>query len=274
MDQSPDDHKKDYTLFAQEEEVITQARDMVAKLEQVAGGVRSLADAYGRQFHEQRKMLRMSDRIQLELHRANQRLAEQAEELKTLNAALKAEIEQRKTLEEKLRDLATTDSLTGLFTRRRFFELGLTELHRKARNDLPLSLMLLDLDHFKRINDRHGHAVGDEVLVGMARVGRDNLRDVDVFGRLGGEEFGVILPGADLNMARRIAERFREALARWNIPKDGDVVSVTVSIGLTEIGSQETALENPLSRADKALYYAKRLGRNRAAAWEELPPDA
>jgi predicted signal transduction protein with EAL and GGDEF domain len=122
MNGPPDDKKKDYTLFAQEEEVMCHAQDMLDKLEQVAVGVRFLSDAYGKQYREQQKMLRMSDRIQLELHRANQRLAAQAEELKTLNVTLTAEIEQRKQLERRLRDMATTDSLTGLLTRRRFFE--------------------------------------------------------------------------------------------------------------------------------------------------------
>lgn len=272
MSQEVENKKKDYTLFAQEEEVICQASDMVGKLEEVAGGVRGLAEAYDRQYREQQKLLRLSDRIQLELHKANQRLADQAEELKALNAALTLEIEQRKKLEDELRLLATTDSLTGLLTRRRFLELGHRELLRKARNGSPLSILLMDLDHFKRVNDRFGHAAGDQVLAAMAKVGRAGLREVDLLGRLGGEEFGAVLPDAGLETARQVAERLREALAGWKYQQEAHEVTVTVSIGITEVTPDDKTLDTAFSRADKALYRAKATGRNRGVAWEDLTP--
>ena len=254
---------KDYTLFAHEEEVMAQVGEMLAKLDQVAEGVNHLAKAYGRQFNEQQKLVRFSDRMQLELHEANQRMTEQADELTDLNLALTAEIEQRKKLEEELRHLASTDSLTGLLTRRRFFELGAAELARMNRRKKPISIIIMDLDYFKRINDQYGHAVGDQVLASVGRLYRTKLREFDIIGRLGGEEFGLVLPETDLEAARLIAERFRRELRtlQWN--QQDQTLTVTASMGLAQLQSAEQTLEEAFSRADSALYQAKALGRDR-----------
>ena len=269
MKQPVNTKKKDYTLFAKEEGVMDHAKRMQDMLEDVASGVRNLADAYGRQFSEQQRMLRLSDRIQLELHKANHKLAEQADELKQLNQALTAEINQRKKLEQELITLASTDSLTGLLTRRQFFELGQRELSRKARSGASLSVLLTDLDHFKRINDLYGHAAGDKVLSAVGELFRTQLRDIDLVGRLGGEEFGVLLPEAELHVAKNIAERLCGALADSSCLHNGQKILATMSIGISEVDSDETGLENAFSRADKALYLAKEQGRNQCVVWEQ-----
>ena len=269
MTQSNNGDKKDYTLFAREEEVIGHARQMKNMLDEVASGVNDLADAYAQQYLEQQRMLRLSDRIQLELHRANQKLAEQARELKDLNLALTTEISRRETLEQELRTLATTDSLTGLLTRRHFLELGMRELRRKLRNDSELSVLVIDLDHFKQINDSYGHAAGDKVLSAIGELCRSQLREVDLVGRLGGEEFGVLLPDAGLELAGQIAERLRQTQASFTCSHGGKPISVTMSIGVSGVGPEEKALENAFSRADKALYLAKEKGRNQCVVWEE-----
>lgn len=267
--QNPD---KDYTLFAHEEEMIVQVGEMLTKLDQVAQGVNHLAKAYGRQFHEQQKLVRFSDRMQLELHEANQRMSEQADELTSLNHALTVEIEQRKKLEEELRHLASTDSLTGLLTRRRFFELGAAELARMNRREQAVSIIIMDLDHFKLINDHYGHAVGDQVLTEIGQLCRTKLREFDIIGRLGGEEFGVVLPEADLEAARLIAERFRLELQtlRWD---QGDrTLTVTASMGLAQLRPTDQSLEQAFYRADKALYQAKAEGRDRIVGYSDQSP--
>ena len=270
MKQSSPCDKNSYTLFAKEEEVIGHARQMQEMLREVASGVNSLADAYAKQFHEQQRMLRLSDRIQLELHRANQKLAEQAEELKGLNLALSAEISQRKKLEQELVTLATTDSLTGMLTRRHFFELGTRELKRQSRTGSSLSVILIDLDHFKLINDCHGHAAGDKVLSAIGELCRTQLREVDLVGRLGGEEFGVLLPDAGFEAAQQIAERLRQATAEFSFSYQQAQITVTMSLGISEVDHKETVLQNALTRADKALYLAKEQGRNQCVVWERL----
>ncbi len=133
---------------------------------------------------------------------------------------------------------------------------------------MALSVMLLDIDHFKGINDCFGHACGDEVLVSMAGVGRINLRAGDIFGRLGGEEFGVILPESDLEMARQISERLRAALAEWRQERNGQEVSITASIGITVLSPEETSLETAFSRGTSPVP-GQRPGRNQVVAWED-----
>ena len=262
------DDEKDYSLFDQEEKILAQAEEMVLKLKEVGDWVNFLAVAFRKQYREQQRMVRLSDRMQLDLHSANQQLAEQAVELKSLNRALNEEIEGRKKLEDHLRTLATTDSLTGLLTRRSLFEMGEREIRRNVRNGLPLSFMLIDLDHFKMVNDKFGHAAGDEALVVFAEIGAKVLRSTDILGRLGGEEFGVILPEADLDSAFLIAERYRKEFASRPISFQGQEVMVTISIGVTELLSKEDTLEKAFTRADQALYLAKARGRNRTITWE------
>ena len=160
-------------------------------------------------------------------------------------------------------ELATTDSLTGVYNRRTFKELAEPLLSRARRTRTPVSLLLLDLDHFKRVNDTHGHLAGDEVLAGFARLARLCLRKEDLLARFGGEEFVVLLPGTSEAAAVALAERIREEIADTPMHTGASDVSVTVSVGLAgESGERLPTLEALLARADEALYAAKAQGRN------------
>ena len=179
-----------------------------------------------------------------------------------LNHALRREVSERRHLQEELERLANTDSLTGLPSRRFFMMQLASELARRQRYGHPLSLLMLDLDHFKQINDQWGHAVGDEALRVFADSVQCCLRTQDMAGRIGGEEFAIFLPETDETVARPVAERIRGKMEQAKIATaDGNCV-VTVSIGLTQAEDSDD-LESLLRRADKALYAAKQGGRNR-----------
>ncbi|MBX3728109.1 MAG: PAS domain S-box protein [Candidatus Sumerlaeia bacterium] len=165
----------------------------------------------------------------------------------------------RKQLEE----MAQTDPLTGANNRRRFSELGGNELVRARRYGRPLSVLLMDIDHFKKVNDTHGHDAGDKVLKRMTTACVGALRTSDVFGRLGGEEFAAVLPEADGPIARTLAERLRLTLANTDVNLGDKVLRFTVSIGCVTVRTDQETLEDMLNRADEALYQAKRMGRNR-----------
>jgi diguanylate cyclase (GGDEF)-like protein len=167
--------------------------------------------------------------------------------------------------DEETTRLATTDPLTGVFNRRTFIELAEQELARARRTDTALSLMMLDLDHFKRVNDTYGHLVGDEVLVAFTKLVRECVRRSDLVVRYGGEEFCVLLPATPLAAATALAERIRNATAATTLTTLP--FRVTVSIGLTTYtGGAHTVLGDLLGRADEALYRAKDEGRNRVIA--------
>ena len=175
---------------------------------------------------------------------------------------LNQEIARRRELEKELRALASVDGLTGINNRRHFLELGEKELARAQRYDHPLSLMMMDVDHFKRVNDTYGHAAGDEVLKLMAEICAANLRGPDLLGRLGGEEFAVILPECGIEAAEHAAERLRRTLAAVEVPSDRGPITFTISIGVVARNAGED-LAAALERADKAMYAAKQGGRDR-----------
>ncbi len=182
--------------------------------------------------------------------------------------ALQAHQDTLRGMMRQLEDLAATDELTGLFNRRHFLRLAGRELEslRKGRQH---GLALLDLDHFKLINDIHGHAAGDRVLQTFAAVARACLRDGDVVARYGGEEFVLLLPNTDADQFTACCERLREAFSRAE-PLGLQVSNLSVSIGLTLLSADDD-LDEALHRADQALYQAKRNGRNRCAAtWEDV----
>ena len=258
-------NRPSFSLFDTEEEVLRQSEGMLGKLDEVAGGVRALADAYRTGYREQRRLVRLSDRMQLDLQTANQELARHADALADLNRQLQAEIEVRRRLEDELRVLASTDELTGAASRRHLFELARHEIDRRDRTGAPLSLLLIDLDQFKAVNDSRGHAAGDEALRRFASTCREQLRRGDVFARAGGEEFALLLPATTSTAATDVAERIRAAVAAIPIECDGQRFSITVSIGVSQVAGGETTLDRALSRADKALYAAKRSGRNRVS---------
>lgn len=175
--------------------------------------------------------------------------------------------EQREALAQALavnRDLATRDELTALPNRRAMQDLMELERRRNLRNGRPLLLAQLDIDHFKRVNDTHGHATGDRALQAFAGIVRASVRDTDVLARWGGEEFVLLLSDTRINDARDLLERVRAAVAAMEIPHTSGTLSLTVSAGLAQHVPHDT-LELTLERADLALYTAKSLGRNRVA---------
>ena len=164
------------------------------------------------------------------------------------------------------REQARTDDLTKLANRRAFVELGRAALDQAKRYNRPLSLVLFDIDHFKRVNDSRGHAAGDEVLRRVAALVASAVRASDTAGRLGGEEFGVLLPETPLAEARLFAERLREGIRAQAITHDGAEMHVSCSFGVAQAGPQTTTLDGLLGAADAALYRAKQSGRDRVEA--------
>jgi diguanylate cyclase (GGDEF)-like protein len=164
-----------------------------------------------------------------------------------------------------MRRLATIDSLTGMLNRRAFFEQADSARQLGMRLRQPVALLMLDIDHFKQLNDNFGHACGDEALKTFADTARGVLREQDVIGRLGGEEFGLVLPGTTLDGALDAAERLRVAMIRAPAAACAPGYRMTVSIGVVLIDAGE-ALTAALARADHALYAAKSAGRNRVEA--------
>lgn len=198
----------------------------------------------------------------LRTHRLQRKQFWELMEERRLRQALEQEVERRERLEAELRQLATTDPLTGAWNRRHFLELSAKEVNRSRRYGRPLAVMLIDIDNFKRINDTLGHAAGDQVLTRLARILRRTLRKPDAFGRLGGDEFAVLAPELDEDAARQMAERLREAM---EVTLPGGDFAVTISIGVAAWDEAEDSIEPAMYRADRALYRSKHQGRNRVA---------
>jgi diguanylate cyclase (GGDEF)-like protein len=175
------------------------------------------------------------------------------------------------TLQLELERLADTDSLTGLANRRHFMTLAERELGRAVRYGGPLAVLMMDIDHFKKVNDSHGHRSGDVVLRRLAEVCRLNLRELDVLGRIGGEEFAIVLPHTTGEGGVEVAERLRAALESTAVVlQSGVELHFTVSIGVSMLVGAEATVDTLLNQADQALYEAKRSGRNRVlTAWKE-----
>ncbi|MEY2632718.1 MAG: hypothetical protein RIR00_1372 [Pseudomonadota bacterium] len=174
-----------------------------------------------------------------------------------------SDISQRVALEEKLRQMAYFDVLTGALSRHRFLDLAGHEVQRVQRSKQYFSLLMIDLDHFKAVNDKYGHAAGDTVLRVFAERCKSILREVDLFSRFGGEEFVALLPMTNLQGGLLVAERLRREIAGMGIACGERYLSITISIGITEHDPNQGSLQYDLSRADKALYQAKTGGRNR-----------
>jgi diguanylate cyclase (GGDEF)-like protein/PAS domain S-box-containing protein len=173
------------------------------------------------------------------------------------------DITERKENERKLERLATTDPLTRLCNRRAFIEHLHDEMRLSRRLHHESALMMIDFDHFKQINDQYGHHAGDEVLQHFARLTSGCLRETDLLGRLGGEEFALLLPGTNLQGALHLAERIRLLLEQNPTQTDEQRIPMTLSIGVTLLQNEDADTSTALSRADKALYQAKNGGRNR-----------
>lgn len=170
----------------------------------------------------------------------------------------------------RLRRMATTDQLTGLYTRAHFDQALEQELKLARYLGLPLSLVMLDADHFKLVNDTHGHPGGDAVLAALGRVLRESLRSGDLAARIGGEEFALLLPRSDAAQAQGLAEKVRQAVAGLAIPYREHALGITVSLGLTsQDPAQPLGADEMMLRADHALYRAKGEGRNRVCLWSQ-----
>lgn len=225
-------------LLARNEE----QRGRLEKLVRISDGYHSVSRTqnldlireYDRQIMRLEKLARISDRYQSQLIHLN----------------------------EELKALTLRDPLTGIGNRRYMSERLREEVERARRLGAGFSLAVLDIDHFKNVNDVHGHEVGDEVLCRVADVVRATLRDYDVFARWGGEEFVIALPESALATAVSVCQRVRESVAAMRVERRGIVVSVTVSLGLTEHRNGEAPAET-INRADVALRQAKAAGRNR-----------
>jgi diguanylate cyclase (GGDEF)-like protein len=176
---------------------------------------------------------------------------------------LQRDLTVQKRVQDELYRLATTDPLTNIANRRAFFERGAIEVDKARRYSRPLSLVMFDIDHFKRLNDTYGHESGDVVLKGVASRALGILRQVDLLGRLGGEEFAVALPETSAKRAGEVAERLRLQIAAnpYHLP-NGEAFT-SASFGVATLGSSHDTLETLLRRADEALYRAKGGGRNR-----------
>jgi diguanylate cyclase (GGDEF)-like protein len=176
------------------------------------------------------------------------------------------DVTELKRLQTRLEEISTHDELTGLFNRRYLVEFANRAIDEAKFEGWELSLVILDLDHFKDVNDSHGHIVGDQALVAAARVCRQSIRDGDIVGRLGGEEFLALMPRTKLDVACKIAERMRRSLEENSVVFEGHEIRVTASFGVASIGPYCQTLEDILITADKGLYKAKELGRNRVCA--------
>jgi diguanylate cyclase (GGDEF)-like protein/PAS domain S-box-containing protein len=173
------------------------------------------------------------------------------------------DINERKQVEHQLKQQATTDGLTGVVNRRYFLELAAREIRRALRLKQALALALIDIDYFKHINDTYGHAVGDEALLAVTHIFQHNIREIDIFGRFGGDEFVLLLPETSLSQARLIVERLCRALTAQPVDLSGKAVPITLSVGIAGLANATDAWEALLERADRALYQAKEAGRNR-----------
>lgn len=177
---------------------------------------------------------------------------------------------QRVSLYEKVQELAITDGLTRLLVRRRFMERMQEELERSLSYNLKLSVLMLDIDHFKDYNDRYGHLVGDVVLRDTAAIIKNSLGDVDLACRYGGEEFCVILPETNKKGGLRVGERIRWAIENHSFKAYDEVTNVSISIGISTFPDDSVLMEELIDNADKALYQAKETGRNRVCDYAQL----
>lgn len=225
-------------------------------------------DAYARfsSFHDLKEAAATFDaEMKLKTLAALQRVESARREVefhRNRNEVLEKEIEERRLAQAELERLAVTDSLTGLLNRRRFFDGLEAELARARRYDRALSVLMVDVDHFKLVNDSLGHRAGDSALITVARRIESGLRDSDLACRYGGEEFAILLPEADLEEARQAAERLRSLVSAEPMVAADSHFKVTVSVGVACLDAEEGA-EAFLERSDRALYRAKAQGRDR-----------
>jgi diguanylate cyclase len=204
------------------------------------------------------------------LHEVQEALAAQKQVLQNANAVLNDQITKIHDLQEKLREQANRDSLTGLFNRRYLEGTLEREIARCKREDTPIAMLLLDIDHFKLINDTYGHQAGDEVLRALARILQDSARVEDIVCRYGGEEFLLVLPKMPLDAARERGEQLRRLFAETPMTYVDRRIRITTSIGISATSTHSETAESLIRCADEALYLAKQNGRNRVVAFGDV----
>ena len=204
------------------------------------------------------------------LHEVQDAVDLQKRTLEDANQALHEQIGKINDLQEKLREQANRDSLTGLFNRRYLEGTLERELSRCKREGAPLTMLLLDIDHFKLVNDTYGHPAGDEVLRVFARALQESARTEDIVCRYGGEEFLLVLPKMSLAVARGRAAQLLELFRKTTVAFESKRIPVTTSIGIASVPDHATGVENLIRCADQALYRAKSTGRDRAVAFNEF----
>jgi diguanylate cyclase (GGDEF)-like protein len=210
-----------------------------------------------RRLERERVARKQAERITEERSRELYTTIEQLQRTAAENARLFQEVER----------LSSIDPLTGLYNRRHFNAAAQVEFARAIRFGLKLAAMMMDIDHFKSVNDRFGHATGDAVLIGVARVCLAAIRLPDLHARYGGEEFCFLLPETDLAGAVTLAERLRAEVAGLRFEANDEGFGVTASVGVAEWQADTDSVEALLVRSDHALYQAKQSGRNRVVAW-------
>lgn len=187
---------------------------------------------------------------------------EEVENLSILAEQLALEVK-KISLYEKVQELAITDGLTGIYVRRHFLERLGEEIPRAKKHNLKLSVLMIDLDHFKQCNDTYGHLVGDIVLKEIAKIMKEHIRQVDLLGRYGGEEFVIALPDTDKNSAAHVADRIRQSVERYRFKAYDETIAMTISAGIATCPDDGNDVAALIDRADQALYKAKAQGRNR-----------
>ena len=199
--------------------------------------------------------------VTITIHRNFRRYWANKQERDFDNSRLRQEIRQRERLEVELKRQAMTDTLTNIDNRRSVLEHLSREVKRAQRQHNPLSVINFDIDLFKHINDEFGHDVGDRVLIDVARLVEERIRESDIFGRMGGEEFAILIPEGDIEDARKLAELLRQALHHLATPYKDKIIKVTASFGVAQFNINED-IDALLKRADQAMYKAKHAGRD------------
>jgi diguanylate cyclase (GGDEF)-like protein/PAS domain S-box-containing protein len=222
------------------------------------------------QIREQAERLQnLSNELKIERDTLALRVEERTAELRQANSELQKEVEHRQQIQADLERLAITDPLTGIYNRRQIFVLGALEVTQALRYSRPLSLLMVDIDHFKSINDSFGHVTGDEVINHIVQIIQSHIRTSDILARYGGEEFLILLPETDLHNAQVVAERIRRQVDQSEIQIGEHCIHATLSLGATDLNlcKAQGGFGELLACADHSLYQAKHAGRNRTGIW-------